>query len=549
MLHQLSPRRLKVDLRLLGFLLFLATYLVLFLIEPRLGPIDDHGFLDTIQIGKRLDFFIEPKFGRFYPLDAQEYNLIAHFLGPLPFYYYLFNACQFLLLVLVAWRVLTRVTRQRLAKIGAICYLALVPGFATAYFRLQVPERGALLFFFLFLLCYLRHRERGRVQDLVGSLLFANVALYYKEPGFIMLGVFALLHLVASWRSSPAAQKLLDGLLLLSSGIFCTLYYWLAYRHVGRHRYGETTYDQGIMLLKNLAFFMLSDPLIAVLLPTLLLYRFYRLAIARQDRFHPLYDAMLVAALCYLLVYVALNLQTYHYLLPAYALALPAALHFLKELWPAVARSRWLAVGFGALAVCLINSAVIGLNMVSVYKYVPLNYNKMLDRLAPLLDAQFQASGGKRTAIFLDGVNPASGNEIYASLGKFLNYSGVSSEKFDLRSELPPDNLVYYGLSPHSPYSVFNSRHTDQIQSGDLLVVSPYTSFSMAPDRLAALAQDYELLYRTASPYNIPDVNLKLFAKSLFLWGLRAGGHKEVYSPYFNYNLHRTPDFYVFKKR
>ncbi|MNX92459.1 hypothetical protein D3C86_1245990 [compost metagenome] len=108
---------------------------------------------------------------------------------------------------------------------------------------------------------------------------------------------------------------------------------------------------------------------------------------------------------------------------------------------------------------------------------------------------------------------------------------------------------MYYGLSPHSPYSVFNSRHTDQIQPGDLLVVSPYTSFSMAPDRLAALAQDYELLYRTASPYSIPDVNLKLFAKSLLLWGLRAGGHKEVYSPYFTYNLHRTPDFYVFKKR
>ncbi|MNL11090.1 hypothetical protein D3C87_1319110 [compost metagenome] len=108
---------------------------------------------------------------------------------------------------------------------------------------------------------------------------------------------------------------------------------------------------------------------------------------------------------------------------------------------------------------------------------------------------------------------------------------------------------MYYGLSPHSPYSVFNSRRTDRVQSGDILVVSPYTAYSMAPERLAALGQDYELLYRTASPYSIPDVNLKLLAKSLLLWGVRASGHSQAYSPYFNYNLFRTPDFYVFRKR
>ncbi|HBN07915.1 MAG TPA: hypothetical protein DD435_04445 [Cyanobacteria bacterium UBA8530] len=515
-----------------GFLFF---YFCLFLVRPCLGPIDDHVLLNTLQVGKRLHFFIVPQEGRFYPLDAQEYNLVS-LIAPAPLLYYLFNACQFLALIFLFFSILKKLAPRSRLVLPSLVYLALLPGFTAAFFRLQVPERDSLFFFSLFLLFYLRHLERPRYLDLFCGLLSANVALYYKEPGFLMLGAFAFLHFLTE-KEAALRQKAFDLLLLLSSLIFAGIYYWVAFRHIGAHRYGTTSFPPLFLTLKNLLFFALSDPLVTLLLPFFLGFRFLRMK-QGKTRFHPVHDSLLIGSLLYFLAYLALKIQTYHYLLPIYAFLLPSLLYFFRFYRP----WRMEKAAIALLSMLFLNSSLIGLHSLSNTKYIPHNYNLMLNQLVRDLPPE-----GK-TSIFLDGVNPASGNEMYQSLGRFLNFHGIGNERFDLKSDLPPDNLVFAKRDPDSPYAVFKGA-IDRVKRGDYLIVTPHTGKDSGPEYLEALGRDYDLLYRTRSPFAFPDLSLKSALKELALVSMRQFKMDATLGHLVNENRLHRPDYYLYRKR
>lgn len=83
--------------------------------------IDDHGLVDTLLVGKRMDFFIQPDIGRFYPLDGYELNLLSALFGVSASVFYGFNALCVLLVAFCLRYALRVLLDSILEEEGGVC--------------------------------------------------------------------------------------------------------------------------------------------------------------------------------------------------------------------------------------------------------------------------------------------------------------------------------------------------------------------------------------------------------------------------------------------
>ncbi|UFP93425.1 hypothetical protein [Gloeobacter morelensis] len=502
-----------------AFALLLVVHVGVLLADPQFGPNDDYYLLDTVQRGKWLPFTTFMGGGRFYPLNGWEYNLVAQILPPTPGFYYLFNAVELVLFALVFYLLLRRVNGSRALCFALVALAITTYGFFQAWFRLLVPERGEIFWFAVFLLAYLHFLDRPRWLVGVVALVAANLALYHKEPGFLMLGGFGLGHLLLGWKASPVRVRVLDGLLVLSAAIYGTVYFALAGR--GGANYAEIRGAQS--LDQTFGYFLTWEPLLPLCLIPAVLLRAYQLLAAKRP-LHPLYDPLLGAALVYVAVFFYLGITAQYYLLPTYVFALPAWLFYLDEL-RRIKASPLLPVGvaMGVGAAVYFAFADPANRFASIFpnslaqinrlRYVPINYNLALDYLVQ----DIRRHPNRRANIYLN-TNRNSGFEAYLSFARFLKSRGLSERQFDLRSDAPADSR--YNLSvvdPYSPYSVFRSPQATALTSGDYLVLLPTAFYGplveFRKDALLAdddgpcdgrTTQDYRLLFRTGSPRTFP---------------------------------------------
>src|SRR5262245_40655280 len=274
---------------------FMALYVALLLYSPHLYPLDDHAFLRTIQVGKNLPFYLVPDIGRFYPLTAQEYNLLSR-INASPALYFAFNALQFVVVGGLFIRLMSDGgDRARRLGVWLFVLLALSPGFVSAWFRFQVSERGALFFFILFLFCYRALLRAPRAWWMAGALLMANLALYYKEPGFLMLGAFAALRLLIQWRIRPRRTAVLDAALLLSCAVFVVVYVALVYVHKQGVDYAD--FHRSRLAEVALAY-AINDPLLVLGAVPLAVIRLIDMG-RRRRAWDPFDDPALIASVVY----------------------------------------------------------------------------------------------------------------------------------------------------------------------------------------------------------------------------------------------------------
>lgn len=537
-IFKFRSRDCRVALLMAAFGLFLACYTLVLICGAHLGPIDDHTLLDTLQVGRRLGFFINPSLGRFYPLDAQEYNFVARCFGASPSNYYLFNGLEFLALIAAFWYLMRPLSST--IRVLALTYLTLVPGFAAAFSRLEIPERDSLFFFVLFLILYRSHQERPSWWRLCLGLIAANIAIYYKEPGFAAILALVLAHAGISWHRGERHLRayVFDTALAISAMTFIALYYFIVYRHHGPHLYGEVIGNRFAQAIKNLLDYLLSDPLVAIGLPSIVGWRIWRVMRA-GDRVDPLSDALLAAALAYCGVLLALNIFAVHYCLPVYAFLWAS----LPYNWPKPPRALHpVLASLGIVSVVLaVNSALTGVFTLCADKAIPRNYNQAIDHLVPALEG---ATHGTKPAVFLDGVNRASGVEIYESLGDFLAYEHVLPAQYKLCSDEAPDNTLLFQQNPSSPYLVFRTSQSQQVKQGDYLLITPFTKKTVNSEYLRLLSRDYTLVYRTKTPWALPDLNLRLMLKKILR---KVTGH----APNFLGGDGQYPilDYFIYRKK
>ena len=528
------------------FLSVAILYGILIVYNANLSVIDDHTLLNTILKGEKIPLFIIPEIGRFFPLAGFELNIISLFsLSPTAFY--IFNSFQFIVLVFLFYKMIYKIGgKDRInLSILTILILILTPGFVTAWLRLFVPERNVLFFLTIFLFFFLKYQETSKIQYAIYAVLSANIALYYKEPVFIMLGSFAFFYLLFGWRENNIQQKILNFLLIVSSLIFFLLYFFIVYLNRGDVLYGKTNINYFIQFFKIAFNYALSDPVLILIVLPLAIYRTY--VIIKSRKAQPLYDSLLFSSVIYVLIFFKLNIFSYHYLLPAYIFGIFGSFYYIvnEGLYKKLIIKLLL---FLSLIFLVFSSLPNSLHLISHYKNVPNNYQKTLDFLRNYISAEYNK--GYRTSIFLDGVNRNTGVEIYHSFIKFLEYKGLTPVQFDMKTNEDDNNiLAFVKRDKNSPYTVEKQANSSQLMCGDLVIVSPYTTkyIDLKKSEINKMNKDFDLLFKTNSFMEIPNLGIKSLVKYLFI---KKRYLEDKSGAILFKNIFGLPlDFYVFKMK
>lgn len=535
----------------LSFAFFIAAYAIVIVISPALGPTDDFIFLRTLRSGKPIlyysadfPYYDTAGLGRFTPLGAMEYNSSWLFSdSPSPLWYYFFHAVQFILFIILFVKLLSRVSSNKLFNYLIALLFIFLPAFVIPFFRLQMNERNVIFFFAAFLLCYLCYLKSQKTAYIATGVLFANLAIYYKETAFIAVGAFAFSELLLFWKKSELKTKIFNALLLLSSFAYLAVYYFYIYLNLGELTYLSGAHNKYLALAKNVfnyAFF--SDPIIILLLLPLTAWRLYKVFINHEEP-RPFYDSLLTAGSMYALAFFVLNIYSPYYLLPAYIFAIPAIIYFFHL--PETKTLFWKSVVFIVALVFVFNALPAGFHYLTYYKYLPVNFNKTMDFLAQDLNKKHP---NDRANILLDGVDRGSGRGTYFVLADFLLFKGLSEKQFDLKSNVKTENVSPLVSKIQFPFTVFQSDEPDAIKSGDYLIISPQSvKINPSKDYIQSLKKDYDLVFQTKSRFAFPNINLKTAIKYILL--KRMSEKQKSGGVVINENLMNWPDYYVFVKK
>jgi hypothetical protein len=294
--------------------LFLASYIALILVWEDFALSDNELFtLGTLQ-GHNIPLPIWA--GRFWPLGHQEFNLIRHFTTSITGYH-IFPIIEF---VIFSWVILLILDDKPIsfgARASLLIIVALSPAILISFSGLVFPERNLLLFLACFVLSVKRFEVTLATTWAIAAVICAQILLYFKEPAFALLFVFAASRLilrcgmVAGWRFDQlwVRESRLDLGLICLSVLFLVLYFGfvgfgeMAYARLRRVPFvdvllGYTRWDFGPWLL------------VAALVGRIYLMLRHRSAPCL------LWDGLAFGAVGYLLAYVYLGIFSHYYLAP-----------------------------------------------------------------------------------------------------------------------------------------------------------------------------------------------------------------------------------------
>jgi len=448
--------------------------------------------------------------------------------------YYLYNAAQLMVFFFLFRFVLGRATSSRALVNLATLGVVLAPGFPMAWFRLHVPERDVVFFLAVFLASFLALDRTSRPLALLGGGLAAgNLALYYKEPVFVLLGVFSLCYLAGPREKTARWQRHLSVLMLLGCGVFLAFYYLVVFQQMAGPRYGNPSSGALTFLWDAVGYGAINDPVMLVLVLPLFVSRVYVL-VRDKGAFKPLPDSMLFAGVAYAGAFLFLRIRSPYYLLPSYILAMPGLVHHLRKLW--VETRVWRSLSYlTALLFCTVGVATT-LRVISDAKYWPINLTGATDAIAERLRAS--RSDSRRKIVLLD-VKPRDGLEMCVSFNAFLRARGIPPNRFCVASSgRVGDAVVAQEALPVVPF-VTQEDCGRATGIGDLVVVIPYMSHITDYRTLFSwLGQQHRLIFQSESGLAFP--NLLRFLKDM------AQGHARFRDVLFSPAYY--PDFFVFER-
>lgn len=526
---------------------FIVFYGLLIILFSNFGPTDDVAFIRTIM----RDMPVLPwgpesaSLGRFAPFGGQQFNLIVLFGLPKSAYVmFAISAIQFALAVTLLVAVLRGITPRKSLIAAIMIAFLMLPGSTISWFRLSVGERDMVFYLSIFVFSYLRFLRDGELGFMTLALLAGNAVIYCKEPMFLAIGVFALTHLVVTWKRGNVRQRSIDALLIASSMAFILLYYFLVYAHRGEHLYFNTHFNALIVFAKNvLNFALFSDPVIVLLLWPFTVWRLCRLLQTRGADYS-VHDSLLLAGSTYSASYLLLNIYAPYYLLPAYVFAIPALTHHFSG--RAVRGRRWKWLVAGAAVVMILNTIPAGFHYLSRNKYLAINFSETVDFLVRDIQSRHRVGKAK---IFLEGVDPREGLGSYYILGEFLKYRGLSLAEFDLAA----NGEAACGTCPiavswdmSDAYTVYSQEQPIEVKSGDYLVITADANMQVDESYLRSLEPEYQLLFRTTSPLSVPLLTAKTAVKHLLLTLYNGKIDRELMV---GRNLFNDPDYFVYVRR
>ena len=495
--------------------------------------LDDSGYWLSVFRYKNPFSFISsaytyPTGDRFCPLNV----LGSHLLSYLSFSPEAFSIYNYLL-ALLSTSMLLILCFKLFPKFWLLpIFILFTPGFTASYYRIYHGERELLflwtLFLVLFLLPIIKNPSKPS-RWIFLSLIPANLALYFKEPGFIMLGFFSIAlivryifpaakrnALIIRHKCSVKSIKLLLFLLIFSAVLFLIQYL------IFTQLISETSYlvsltpkltllDRLMYSGKAFVLFVISDPLLTVVLPLLLItthifsnkLKTIKSKSVSNSLNIQIIDSLAIASLSFLFTYVALGIQRNHYLLPAYPFAILAIAGYLSIVYPYCLKvfHKTLRISISMVVIILVvNSMFSSFNEMYFHRVSSRNfmqYNKVLmEKIQERL--QQQNSENEKIRIFLPGkidVSYISGIQL-----NFLRFYETSVSRVE---------ILYSETTQNWLLSESDAGDKDSgTMEGDLILITPNSNISQ--EKIMANLHGLKLreIMCTESPYyfEIPEI-------------------------------------------
>ncbi len=335
----------------IAFFIFLVVYCFLIFYKQDFANYDNDIFTDYILNGKFYGPPIWPDQGRFFPLGHQEWNLLT-IISQSPPLYFALPILQCLIVVILLFFLLKEFSIW--LQLSVIFLILTTPSTAYSFFSLTIPERNLIVWLIIFILAfksYLKssvHRLEKAVPAMTAPpqsgytfafgivLIATHFALYYKEPVFILLSIFALIRLLffARRERDLIKQNLSDFIkvhkieffILILCFIFVLFYILINLPHRSISYATSRSIDYQTAFL----YFVESNPLLSLFL-ILTISRFIYLFYWRKkgDIF---WDSLAIGSIGYFLFYVKIGLINNYFLAPIDLIAILYIIHVFSPI-------------------------------------------------------------------------------------------------------------------------------------------------------------------------------------------------------------------------
>ena len=466
-----------------------------------------------------------PSIGRFNPLYDVDINFFMQFVAN-PYFYFALNAIE---VFIIAFLVRKMIKYSSVSIVGggnnllalfAIGVLFLNPGFVTVMVGICYPERLEILFLCGFLVASYRFYESYKLKYAIIGVICANMALYLKEPVFLIIGSFGALHLIISLAKRQKIQKifwLYHLVLVISACVFIGIYLFhilpqidSAYDRLDSLSLTQT--QRLLLTLKGYGNFVINDSWVMILMAFVGFMRVIELIKAKSFAIlHPFWDSALVGAILYVLAFLKLGIFETYYLLPSYFVGFGSVIYIVCS-WQIHKKLYLMTKVLIALCACiwLLSALPQAITQFVWLKTTGTTFHDTLEFMSSYVNKQ-----DKRVRIYFDGIgqNRVTYNTWYVEY--FIRYLEelYKSTNFDvLNKEIQDDKNI--PLNPESRYLFKSLIHQIPPQKGDIIILTNATNKNANISYIDSMKEHYKLIYQTHR-FGIPYFGLKPFIKYL----------------------------------
>lgn len=275
-------------------------------------------------------FFVDPAYGRFFPLDYTVYDILPLFYdGQIPpVAHYVIHVFWFVIYMIFFTAIGLHLLKDEKSIWKYAITLALiitVLGRTYGHFmQLWTGIWTIFTFIPIFLYGYIRFTETKKWGYGVLALIAINYVLYYYETMFTIPVAIGACSLLFSYKKQDKQEKIFNYLLIASGVLFLLLYLILVVPRI-EHMYHHYTKDS---LFANAMKILFAQKIMWLVIVALVVRV---TSFVKKQANYTIYDNMLLASCAYCCGAAALHLDYTLYYTPAAILALPAILYFAKQ--------------------------------------------------------------------------------------------------------------------------------------------------------------------------------------------------------------------------
>jgi len=457
--------------------------------------------------------------GRYAPLNGISQQIIS-FLSFSPTYFFIYNYITGCISIIILLKIIRNIADDFWYIPILIIFL---PGFSLTYFSFFAGEPTLILFWCILLLLlyniFLENTFKSKISFFI--ILFAtNIALYHKEPGFIFLIVFSVSYLFGYFLCNKMGRnvgkigfyKVLVLMAFVSSSIAFLIQYIII--SLGSFKTGYLIYltpDWSLTgklyyTFKALILYIISDPIISVILPVLFVLSYYlrkKITLSSDSLYHnQLYlfcTCLSLSVISYLCFFLFLGIYAPHYLLPTYPFALISLAYYLKILVPFIKKnfSRFYTlIPLSLTAILLINSLFSSINLAVNQKVSSYNFMRYKDALIKEIN-NLNLTKNNRINLFIPGEKDI----------------GISAyrHKYILKFyDVDTNNISFVHNSTNKNWIMKNSASNavELVKKGDLILITPNTNISQEKIMKNLSDLKFRKIIKTQSPnyFELPEI-------------------------------------------